>query len=122
MSATLSKATPEIFSANATMEDVMVPGYPEVDKLLRRWTDYVSYAGTYDVDVERGLVYHRVRVSMFPNIAGRDQVREYEFGGGGRGTTGGRDTLRLTARFNTGRKHVLLWKRAARQPVPASRL
>ena len=120
MSATLSKAMPELFDATANMEDVMRPDYPEHDKMLRRWTDYVSYAGTYDVDVEGRRVYHHVRISMFPNNAGHDQVRSYVFGKEG-GT--GRDTLQLTASFYPRKEHVLLWKRATRQQsVPVSRL
>ena len=119
MSATLSKATPALFDTTANMADVMRPDYPETDNMLRRWTDYVSYAGTYDVDVVGRRVYHRPCVSMFPNIAGHDQVRTFVFG---KEERTGNDTLQLTASFTPEQKHVLLWTRAVQRTIPMSRL
>ncbi len=109
MSATLSSSKPAMFDESANMAEVMKPGYPETSKMIHRWTDYVSYAGGYDVDVENRRVVHRVDVSMFPNGAGRDQVRAYAFFDAEDGT--GVDTLRLSATFHP-QIHVLLWKRA----------
>ena len=117
MSATLSESKPTLFDESATMADVMKPGYPETDKLLERWTSYISYAGTYDVDVHGQRVLHHVVVSKFPNNAGKDQVRAFEFGKE-EGT--GIDTLQLSATF-TPQNHVLLWKRAGQQSGPARR-
>lgn len=111
MSATLSKSKPTLFDESATMADVMKPGYPETVKMLQRWTDYISYAGTFDVDVNAGQVLHHVHVSMFPNNAGHDQVRAFRFG---KEDGTGIDTLQLSATFPP-QTHVLMWKRAAVQ-------
>ncbi len=80
MSATLSKSKPTLFAETANMANVMKPGYPETDKMLQRWMDYISYSGSYDVDLKRHLVMHHVHVSMFPNNAGHDQVRAFKLG------------------------------------------
>jgi len=111
MSATLSKSKPTMFAETANMADVMKPGYPETDKMLQRWTDYISYSGTYDVDVEGQHVLHHVYVSMFPNSAGLDQVRAFKFG---KEEKTGTDQLSLSASFPP-QNHVLLWNRAETQ-------
>lgn len=113
MSATLSKSKPTMFAETANMADVMKPGYPETDKMLQRWTDYISYSGTYDVDVEGQHVIHHVYVSMFPNSAGGDQVRVFKFG---KEEKTGTDTLQLAASFHP-QNHVLMWKRAEEAPT-----
>ena len=110
MSATLSSSKPDMFDESANMANVMKPGYPETDKMISRWTDYVSYAGRYDVDVENRRVMHRVDVSMFPNGAGRDQMRTYAFLNDSLDGTGD-DALQLSATFHQ-QTHVLLWRRA----------
>ncbi len=48
--------------------------------MLQRWTDYISYAGTFDVDVKSKSVIHHVDISLFPNNVGHDQVRDFVFG------------------------------------------
>lgn len=112
MSATLSSSNPELFSTLANMADVMEPNYPETDTMIKRWTNYISYAGTYDIDIQNQNVIHHVEVSMFPNNVGHDQVRAFTFGKEiVKSTTGGvEDTLQLSATF-LHRTHVLLWKR-----------
>ena len=40
---------------------------------------YISYAGTYEVDGSR--VVHHVKVSLFHNWVGKDQVRNFQFAG-----------------------------------------
>jgi hypothetical protein len=117
MSATLSKSKPTLFNETANMADVMKPGYPETDKMLQRWTNYISYAGKYDVDVENQHVIHHVHVSMFPNNAGHDQVRAYKFG---REEGTGTETLQLSASFSPTQTHVLLWRRQVQQSVSTS--
>ena len=113
MSATLSSSNPELFSNSANMADVMKPNYPETDTMIKRWSNYISYAGTFDIDIQNQHVIHHVEVSMFPNNVGHDQVRAYKFGTEIVGNTtigGGVDTLHLSATFLP-QTHVLLWKR-----------
>ena len=113
MSATLSSSNPELFSNSANMADVMKPNYPETDTMIKRWSNYISYAGTFDIDIQNQHVIHHVEVSMFPNNVGHDQVRAYKFGTEIVGNTtigGGVDTLQLSATFLP-QTHVLLWKR-----------
>jgi hypothetical protein len=38
-------------------------------------TGYVAYAGTFEVDEARGMVFHRVEMSLFPNLIGTVQER-----------------------------------------------
>ncbi len=52
MSATLSTAKLALFDMKANMADVMRPGYPKTDKMLWRWTSYISNAGRYSVDAD----------------------------------------------------------------------
>jgi hypothetical protein len=42
---------------------------------------YTAYFGTYSVAEKRGAVTHHVISSLFPNWAGTDQVRYYQFSG-----------------------------------------
>lgn len=117
MSATISESKPDMFDENATMVDVMQPGYHETDKMLKRWTNYISYAGRFHVDEDDQCIQHHVVVSKFPNNAGHDLVREYKFGTE-EGT--GIATLQLSATFPP-QNHVLLWKRAGQQFGPVRR-
>jgi hypothetical protein len=117
MSATISESKPDMFDENATMVDVMQPGYHETDKMLKRWTNYISYAGRFHVDEDDQCIQHHVVVSKFPNNAGHDLVRAYQFGTED-GT--GIATLQLSATFPP-QNHVLLWKRAGQQFGPVRR-
>ncbi len=36
---------------------------------------YLAYSGPFDVDEENGAVRHHASISLYPNWAGRDQVR-----------------------------------------------
>lgn len=109
MSATLSSSNPELFSNSANMADVMKPNYPETDIMIQRWTNYISYAGTFDIDIQNQHVIHHVEVSMFPNNVGHDQVRAFKFGTV-ESSTGVDESLQLSATFLP-QTHVLLWKR-----------
>ena len=40
---------------------------------------YVAYYGSYTVNEEENLMFHRVEGSFFPNWIGEHQVREFEF-------------------------------------------
>ena len=42
---------------------------------------YFAYAGSFDVDEERGIVTHSVQVALFPGWVGGDQPRVAEFVG-----------------------------------------
>ena len=117
MSATISESKQDMFDENATMVDVMQPGYHETDKMLKRWTNYISYAGRFHVDEDDQCIQHHVVVSKFPNNAGHDLVRAYQFGTED-GT--GIATLQLSATFPP-QNHVLLWKRAGQQFGPVRR-
>ena len=49
---------------------------------------YFAYAGSFDVDEDRGIVTHSVQVALFPGWVGGDQPRVAEFVG---------DELRLSS-------------------------
>ena len=85
-----------MLAETANMAEVMKPGYTETDKMLQRWTDYISYAGTFGVDVKSQSVIHHVDISLFPNNVGHDQVRAFVFG---KEEETGTDTLQLSATF-----------------------
>ena len=42
---------------------------------------YISYFGSYEVDVENGFIIHRVEASLFPNMEGSNQIRMFELSG-----------------------------------------
>jgi len=73
---------------------------------------YIAYFGRYRVDPEAGTVTHYVEGSWFPNFAGSEQVRYFEF-------DGGRLLLRTPPR-NSGaerRTALLVWERVRAQPA-----
>ena len=43
------------------------------------YSSYIAYCGTYEV--EGNVVIHRVRMSLFPNWVGSEQVRDFEVSG-----------------------------------------
>ena len=90
-----------MFAETANMAEVMKPGYTETDKMLQRWTDYISYAGTFDVDVKSQSVIHHVDISLFPNNVGHNQVWAFVFG---KEEETGTDTLQLSA-FSSSKSH-----------------
>ena len=51
------------------------------DEIKAAFEGYTAYFGTYTVDEKKGTVTHHVKSSLFPNWAGTDQVRYYEFSG-----------------------------------------
>jgi hypothetical protein len=81
-----------VYSADGTMSgQLMRPGRPAfasatitggTDAELRAAaTGYVAYAGTFEVDEARGLVLHRVIMSLFPNLIGTVQERHATLNG-----------------------------------------
>lgn len=51
------------------------------DEIVAAWMGFISYAGTYEVDVARSRVLHHVEICSFPNWVGTIQERSYEFDG-----------------------------------------
>lgn len=75
-----------IYTADGTMSgQLMRPGRPVFQsstavggtdvELRAAATGYVAYAGTFEVDDARGMVLHRVTMSLFPNLLGTVQER-----------------------------------------------
>ena len=66
----------------------------------------ISYFGTFEIDVENGVIMHHVESSIFPNMQGTHQKRFFELSEG---------RLKLTTpRFRLGGEKavgVLLWER-----------
>ncbi len=61
--------------ANADPDDAT----PE--EAARAWRGYVGYWGTFEVDVEAGVVAHTVEGTWFLNWTGQKLVRHYRFSG-----------------------------------------
>lgn len=72
-------------------------GTPEEMKFA--FENFDAYCGTYEVDVEKGTVTHRIEGCRFPNWEGTHQVRYYEFSG---------DTLTLSATLSLKEKEWAL--------------
>jgi hypothetical protein len=49
------------------------------DEIKAAFEGFLSYFGTYQVDEQQGTVVHHICASCFPNWAGRDQTRYFEF-------------------------------------------
>ncbi|RZM32488.1 MAG: lipocalin-like domain-containing protein [Sphingomonas sp.] len=101
MSAQLCPADRPAFAS-----DVVTDG--EEDEYARAARTYIAYAGPYTCDHDSGTVSHHVRVSVFPNWVGGDQVRQVVFSGA---------TLRLSSirgapGSRPGAVQTLTWRRA----------
>lgn len=47
-----------------------------VEEIEANYKGCISYFGTYELDLENRIVTHHVEGSIFPNMEGRDQIRE----------------------------------------------
>lgn len=77
---------------------------------------YFAYAGPYEVDEGRGVVTHRVRLSLFPGWVGRDQERVARLEG---------DVLQLSGAEPSPSAGVLVrtrlrWRRAGAPAAPGA--
>ena len=52
-------------------------GTPE--EIKEAFEGFDAYCGTYEVNVEKETITHRIRGSRFPNWEGTDQLRYFEF-------------------------------------------
>ena len=68
----------------------------------RAFKEYFGYFGTFEIDVERSVVIHRIKGSWFPNLEGGDQERHFRFEG---------DSLVLDADTTWGRVRIV-WRPA----------
>lgn len=41
----------------------------------------ISYFGTYELNLDEGIIIHRVEASLLPNMEGTEQIRYFEFSG-----------------------------------------
>lgn len=48
------------------------------EEIAASYKGSISYFGTYEVDVENGVILHHVEGSIFPNMEGTEQRRFYE--------------------------------------------
>ncbi len=64
--------------------------------------EYFSYCGSFTVQAAAGKVTHHVEVASYPNWAGKDQQRNFEFSG---------DTLALSFVDTDSVTHELVWER-----------
>lgn len=79
-------------------------------ELVEAATGYVAYAGTYSVNESQDVVTHRVTMSLFPNLVGKDQHRHVMI-----------DEARLELRTppENGRVMILRWERLDRHDLVA---
>jgi hypothetical protein len=79
-------------------------GTPE--EIKAAFQGYIAYFGTYEVNVEQGIVIHHVEGSYFPNWVGQDLTRLFHL-------AGNRLTL-TTAPIQSGNRQMtarLIWER-----------
>ena len=72
------------------------------EEILNAYNGFVSYCGTYTIDVAAKMVVHRIHISSFPNWVGQDQVRFYDIQD---------DFLTLRAPAIGTTQHEVLWRK-----------
>ena len=79
------------------------PAAESASTCVERLTDFLSYAGTYDIRGDR--VFHHVQVSVFTNLVGTTLERQFTLAG---------DTLRIKTITPGmwGDSSILVWKRS----------
>ena len=73
-----------------------------VEEILAAYNGFVSYSGTYFIDVVAKKVVHHIHISSFPNWVGQDQVRFYDVQD---------DFLTLRAPAVGTTQHEVLWRK-----------
>jgi hypothetical protein len=48
------------------------------DEMIESFKGCISYFGIYEIDFENKMITHHVEGSLFPNMEGRDQKREFK--------------------------------------------
>jgi len=48
------------------------------EEIIASYKGSISYFGTYEVDIENGVILHHVEGSIFPNMEGSEQRRFYK--------------------------------------------
>ena len=100
---------------SAQLADVHRPSFASSDlrnvkpeEIIAAYKGYVAYFGTYDVDGSKGAIIHHVAGSLFPDWAGIDLIRYYEF-------AGSRMTLRTEPMSRGSHKIVLIlvWEKVS---------
>jgi hypothetical protein len=51
------------------------------EEIKEAFEGFDAYTGTFDVNLEQGVVTHHIEASRFPNWEGSDQVRYFEISG-----------------------------------------
>lgn len=95
MSAQISTARPARFASEDFQQ-------ASVEEAAEAWRTYFGYWGSFKVNMERGVVVHRVKGSSFSNWIGTEQVRQFRFDG--------TERLILETRSASGR-WTLIWQR-----------
>ncbi|HET8603368.1 MAG TPA: lipocalin-like domain-containing protein [Marmoricola sp.] len=72
------------------------------EEMAAAWPKYFGYFGTFTVDEADQTVTHHIRAGWFPNLAGTEQARHYEFRN---------DLLTLEAETAWGAVRIV-WRRA----------
>jgi hypothetical protein len=76
------------------------------DEVRQAFAGYIAYFGSYTVDAKAGVVTHRAKGSLFPNLIGMEQRRFFTL-------SGNTLTLKTPPLFRMGRTstYVLVWER-----------
>jgi hypothetical protein len=77
MSAHISVGSPAGFASDDSFQAT-------AEEAAAAWRSYFSYWGSFTVDVEKGVVVHRVEGSSFSNWIGTEQARHFRFDGADR--------------------------------------
>lgn len=94
---------------SATLSGIRRPAFEPTEETARantcieRVTDFLSYAGRYDVRGNR--VFHHLEVSVFTNLVGKTLEREFH-------VDGDTLTIRTITPGMWGDNSILVWKRA----------
>ena len=92
----------QIMAKNRSHFSVEDPFQATSEEVVEAYHGFLSYCGTYDVDVNAKQVIHHLEISSIPNWTGQDQIRNYEFSG---------DQLTLSTDFIGASRHRLVWEK-----------
>jgi hypothetical protein len=102
MSATLMQRNRPKFTTDDPMGDSPA-------EIVGAFKTFISYCGTFSINVENGTVSHHVEASSNPNWVGQGQIRSFEFAEG----TLSLSTTPIESKETEGKSvvHQLVWSR-----------
>jgi hypothetical protein len=92
----------QLMKNNRLKFDSEDPLQAKSEEVIVAFNEFLSYCGTYEVHNNPDQVVHQIKISSFPNWAGQNQIRKFEFSN---------DKLILSTDTIGSAKHKLVWQK-----------